>query len=75
MTQLILGGDGHWHVECIRKQQFVNQASCTGHEALCPRNKLLTVDVVGKRSKVKWYNGHVIQVESIIISLMIMSQL
>lgn len=59
----------------ILKQQFVNQGLCAGHEALCPWNKLLAADVAGEMSKLKWYKGHVIQVEGIITSLKIVSQL
>lgn len=74
-SQLIRRGDGHEHAECSLIQQCGPQSSWAGHEGLCPCNEFLTADVTEKRSRSKQYQGRVMQVESVIISLMIMSQL
>lgn len=75
ISQLIRWGDGQQHAECSLKQQGGPQSSWAGLEGLCPCNEFLTADVTEKRSRSKQYHGRVMQVESVIISLMIMSQL
>ena len=65
-----------WLVESsLNSGLWTRRSVHAGHEALCPWNKLLAADAAGEMSKLKWYKGRVIQVEGIITSLKIVSQL
>lgn len=75
MTWVTQWSERQQPAECALEQQFGAQASRAVCEASHPHNEFLTIDATEKRSRLRQHNGHKIQVESIIICLMIMSQL